>query len=305
MDGTLIRRNTTVSSRAKVEDRSTVNVPSTLIQVYRGDHFTKRRSEKKPNVIVFDMDETLGSYTDLDIIWSHLKGIIRFNDLLDLYPEFSRYGILPILDYIYQKKMCGDCDKIFVYTNNQCSDEFVELISNYFSYKLEIVDGHLFDQIIRSFKIGNKRIEMMRTTKDKTHTDLIRCTLLPRNAQIFFIDNTYFPKMENSRIYYIQPLSYHHHLSKETIIRRLEGSMCYRSIPFYRDLLQEIYEEVYTFPEIVNIKYNTYFEMKKKNDMMVARKMMYYIRDFFHLTRSKRRTKKRRPLFNRVTRKIT
>ena len=290
MDGTLI---------------TTVNVPSKLIQVYRGDHFERRSYTKTPNVIVFDMDETLGSYPDLDILWSYLKGFIHFNDLLDLYPEFSRYGILPILDYIYQKKMCGDCDKIFVYTNNQCSDEFVELISNYFSYKLGIDEGRLFDQIIRSFKIGNKQIEMLRTTQQKTHADFIRCTLLPRNTQIFFIDNSYFPEMENGRIYYIQPQSYHHHLSKETIIGRLEGSRSCRSIPFYRDLLDEIYDDLYTFPENVNNKYKTYFAIKKKTYMMVARKMMYYIRDFFFLTRPKRRTKKRRPFSNRFTRKIT
>lgn len=281
-----------------------VNVPSKLINVYQGDHFTKRNYTKTPNVIVFDMDETLGSYPDLDILWNYLKGFIRFNDLLDLYPEFSRYGILPILEYIYQKKMSGNCDKIFVYTNNQCSYEFVELISNYFSYKLGIDDRCLFDQIIRSFKIGNDRIEMLRTTKNKTHADFIRCTLLPRNTQILFIDNSYFTDMKNGRIYYIQPLSYHHHLSKETIIGRLESSRKCRIIPFYRDLLQEIYDNLYTFPESVNNNYKTYFEMKKKTDMMVARKMMYYIRDFFLLTRPKRRTKKQRPFSNRFTRKL-
>lgn len=282
MDGTLI------------SNCNIVDVPSE-VKVYKGEQISTNNRKSTPNVIVFDLDETLGSYADLVVLWGHLKESISFNDLLDLYPEFSRYGILSILDYIYKQKIRGHCDKIFIYTNNNCSYEFVELISNYFSYKLGIDDNCLFDQIIRAFKVDNKRIEILRTTKRKTHTDFIRCTLLPQKTKICFIDNSYFPDMENHRIYYVQPMSYHHHLSKEDIIERL---------PLYCDSLSTIYDDLYAFPESVISKYGKYFNMKKKTDVLVARKMMYYIRDFFYLTTTKRRTKKRRHLSKRVTRKI-
>jgi len=38
-----------------------------------------------PNVIVFDMDETLGSFIYLDILWKYLKNKIYFNKLLYIY----------------------------------------------------------------------------------------------------------------------------------------------------------------------------------------------------------------------------
>lgn len=283
MDGTLI-------SKCNI-----VDVPSE-IKVYKGEHISTNNSKSTHNVIVFDLDETLGSYSDLVVLWDHLKGSISFNDLLDLYPEFSRYGILSILDYIYKQKLRGHCYKNFIYTNNKCSYEFVELISDYFSYKLGIDYGGLFDQIIRAFKVDNKIIEIMRTTKQKTHTDFIQCTLLPQKTKICFIDNTYFPDMENPRIYYIQPLSYHHHLSKEDIINRL---------PIYCDSITTIYDDLHTFPDSIMSKYNDYLKMKKKTDALVARKMMYYIQDFFYLTTTKRRTKNKRHLSKRITRKIT
>ncbi len=283
-----------------------------IIKVYKGGNFDTHIRKKMPNVIVFDLDETLGSYSDLYILWKHLQTYTSFNELLELFPEFARYKMVSILEYIYKKKINGKCEKIFIYTNNQCSYDFVDLISNYFCHKLGIDNGELFDQIIRAFKVGDKYIEILRTTQQKTYTDFIRCTLLPPNTQIFFVDNSYFPEMESKRIYYIQPLSYHHHLSKEVIINRL---MIWNSQIFFRSpfsLLSNveranislIYEELTTFPQTFLNKNNDYIEMKKRMDMFVAKKIMYYIKEFFHLTRLAKNTKKRAQLSSKYTRKF-
>ena len=79
-----------------------------LIQIYKGDQFLS--SVAKPNkkkVIVFDLDETIGSFADLEILWNSLGELDffkqsqdSFNKLLDMYPEFLRYGILNILDFL-------------------------------------------------------------------------------------------------------------------------------------------------------------------------------------------------------------
>ena len=270
-----------------------------VIKTYKGKNFYQRNRKKTPNVIVFDLDETLGSYSDLYILWDYLQNIIEFNDLLDLFPEFSRYKIIHILDYIYQQKMSGKCENIYIYTNNQCSYDFVELISKYYSYKLGIEKGELFDQIIRSFKIGNRIIEVARTTQQKTYNDFIRCTLLPPKTQIFFIDNSYFPDMEYKRIYYIQPLSYHHHLSKEEIISRLDKRVISRPI------LNNIYDELTTFSDSTISKHVNYIEIKKKMDVFVAKKIMYHIKDFFHITRLQKNTRKNLQLSAKYTRKIS
>ena len=97
------------------------------VKIYKGKNFQLKyrvnddRSSKPKKVIAFDMDETLGSFTDLEILWSTIielqysnidkttlyvtpDNLKLFNTFLDLYPEFLRYGILHILKYIYQKK---------------------------------------------------------------------------------------------------------------------------------------------------------------------------------------------------------
>jgi hypothetical protein len=76
---------------------------------------------KPQKVITFDLDETLGSFGDLYILWDGLQMYIKNNTepnneeenpnesmfymLMDLYPEFLRYGILNILDFLYHKKL--------------------------------------------------------------------------------------------------------------------------------------------------------------------------------------------------------
>jgi uncharacterized protein YoxC len=177
-------------------------------------------------VVVFDLDETLGSFSDLYLLWTGIKHVCpEFNDfhsLLDLYPEFLRPNILFILRYIYNKKIEKKCDKIYIYTNNQClSREWVNLIIQYFNNKMVTTNNIvLFDQIISAFKIGNTNIELSRTSHEKTYDDLICCTMLPKNTEICFIDDTEFMKMKQDKVYYIRPKSYIHPLNISIIIER-------------------------------------------------------------------------------------
>ena len=63
-------------------------------------------------IVVFDLDETLGYFTEFGIFWDCLmrysnekkKVLLNqcdFNDILDLYPEFLRPNIINILSYLY------------------------------------------------------------------------------------------------------------------------------------------------------------------------------------------------------------
>jgi hypothetical protein len=87
------------------------------VQVYKGGLFRPSRNlriKSRKKVIVFDLDETIGSFADLEILWTALGELDcfkqtqeSFNRLLDLYPEFLRYGILNILDFLQYKKQNG------------------------------------------------------------------------------------------------------------------------------------------------------------------------------------------------------
>ena len=164
---------------------------------------------KKPyKIVVFDLDETLGYFTEFGIFCDCLNYYFKnneyseknFNELLNLFPEFLRPKILSILQYLKQKKKENKCYKIMIYTNNQGDKSWAINIKNYFDKELNY---KLFDQIIAAFKVRGEQIEMGRTSHDKTINDFISCTKLPENIEICFIDDVYHSGMSDDKVYYI------------------------------------------------------------------------------------------------------
>lgn len=276
-------------------------------KIYKGKHFNKKRRRLNSRVLVFDLDETLGSFTDLEILWSALKEYtnnnnpIEFNLLLDLYPEFLRYGIKPILEYLLEKKKIGECSKIYIYTNNQCELGWVERITKYFDYYLKTRQT-IFNQIIHAFKIGNRRVELGRTTSAKTHSDFIKCTLMPETTEIFFLDNSSYSQMKQDRIYYIQPKSYVHHLSTQEIIQRFTSSILLLSIPnTNRDILKNYLLGYFIEHDAYNPGNPRIRDLEL--DILIAQKLMYHLRDFFYIANPNARTKKNKQRIGHFTRK--
>jgi|TARA_B110000285_G_scaffold55181_1_gene62816 hypothetical protein len=287
-----------------IYDDETINE----IQLYKGKYYDKKRSKSNGRVIAFDLDETLGSFTDLEILWSALQHFtkkyspIDFNTLLDLYPEFLRYGIIHIIEFLVQKKKTGQCKQIFIYTNNKCNHNWVDLISTYFNYKLN-ENTPIFDKIIRAFRIGNKRIEPHRTSTSKTFPDFIKCTLLPVKTEICFIDNCEYKDMKSDRVYYIQPYSYTHHLSTQEIIKRFVNSDVYNKLTRLDDppkLHGFIADYFLTRNHITNGNPRI---QDLKRDITVAQKIMYHLKEFFYLTTKRKRTQKNRLNIGHTTRK--
>jgi len=184
-------------------------------------------------IVVVDLDETLGYFVELGMFWDALKAYIQhkqikisidqklFNKVLDLYPEFLRPNIMGILNYLKKKKQKNHCDKLMIYTNNQGPIEWAKYIMNYFEEK---IDYKIFDQIIAAFKVQGKQVELCRTTHMKTHSDLIKCTKLPENTQICFLDDVFYPDMSNDKIYYINVKPYIHDLDFNSMVTRLLNS---------------------------------------------------------------------------------
>ena len=269
-----------------------------IVKVYPGN-FNKSSSPKKHSkAIIFDLDETLGYFSDLVILWN-VDGLQKtqhiFNGLLDIYPEFLRNGILTIIEYLYHKKKAGLFSNLYLYTNNKYSPEIPRHIAKYFDYKMGILSNmdilaktYVFDKVICAFKIGNRIIEPSRTTNKKTHNDFIRCTLLPKNTEICFIDDSYHSQMETRKIYYIQPFKYYHCLDKNEIVSRANGF-----IP-----------EIYTMDKLKQL-FSTYFKRGTKSDLniRVSQKIMYHIKEFFYLSTAHNKTRKAKTKMGRFTRK--
>jgi hypothetical protein len=269
---------------------SNIIYPKSKIKIPNSPNFLK--------VLVFDLDETIGSFHEAAILWKIIESELQsdFNTLMDLYPEFLRYGISQIIEFILNKKKIGKCDKLYLYTNNINSPVFPNLISEYLKHKLNS-ENNVFDKIIGAFKINNKIIEHNRTTHKKTYNDFIKCAVLPENVKICFIDDKYYSKMENEKIYYIQPSPYYHNLTNKEIISRFSNSV------FNSDENMNKINSILNIPHI-DYNYEDYMiQYKNKENKKIYKKIMYYVKEFFYLTNRNEKTKKIRISLGKFTRK--
>jgi hypothetical protein len=239
-------------------------------------------------IVVFDLDETLGYFMELGMFWDALKGYIKheelkisvdqnlFNDILELYPEVLRPNIIEILNYLKKKKEKNHCDKLMIYTNNQGPTEWAKYIMNYFEKK---INYKIFDQIIAAFKIQGKRVEVCRTTHMKTHTDLIKCSKIPENTQICFLDDVYYPDMSNDKIYYINVKPYIYDLSFDDMINRCINSGI---LGYNLDI-----KSCRTYISIFMKRYNYIFMEKNSSshnvDKIISKKILHHLQTFFKI----------------------
>jgi len=175
----------------------------------------KKNVNSKINyVMVFDLDETLGHFSQIATFWNltnHylsypiLNNKIFFN-LLDKFHEFLRPSILKLLNNLKRKKQRGTCNYVIIFTNNT-NKKWVELIKEYFHYKIKY---KLFDKMIIGFREYDKQIEICRTSYDKSHSDFINCSKLPSNTKICFLDDLEHEQMENPNVLYIHVKPYQH-----------------------------------------------------------------------------------------------
>lgn len=190
----------------------------------------------KGKYIVFDVDETLGYFSQLgsfiDAISFYNKdfsGSIfeRFNEILDLFPEFVRPKMIEILKYIHEKKVSGTCSGVFIYTNNQGPRSWVQHIAKYFDYKVGNVERNdrndnatLFDKIIAAYMINGKIVEPGRTSQNKTYDDLLRITGISQHSEVCFVDDLNHPDMRHENVLYLNVKPYVKTLSTDEMIRR-------------------------------------------------------------------------------------
>ena len=248
-------------------------------------------------IVVFDLDETLGYFTEFGIFCDCLNYYFKNNNysekyfdlLLDLYPEFVRPKLIKILDYLKLKKINNKCKKIMIYTNNQGPKSWAMHIKNYFNTKLNY---KLFDQIIAAFKVKGKPVEIGRTSYDKTIDDLIRCTKIPQNVDLCFIDDVYHDGMVDDKVYYIHVKAYKHSLTlSEMLNTYLKSDIGNQSVPV---------KERMNFETIMESEFKRYnYDVIKKTekeqeiDNIVGKMIIQHLKKLFYKQTNK--TYKRKP----------
>jgi hypothetical protein len=246
-----------------------------------------------PKVVVFDLDETLGYFFQLGQLWELLSYFMEYNkqnetlaqlsqkeftELLNLYPEFLRPNIISILNYLKHKKEKRQCTRVMLYTNNQAPRSWATLIVEYLNNK---INYGLFDQIISAFKVNGKRIEMCRTTHEKTVDDFIRCTKLPENTEICFLDDVHHPEMVGDNVYYIKVNPYVYNLPFYEVIDRFLKSTLGTQIVVQEKGIHEFRNVVGEYMKRSPIVYVEKTKEEYEIDKIVSKKTMVLLQDFF------------------------
>lgn len=260
---------------------------------------------KPLKIVVFDLDETLGSFVEISMFWEALENYYghnlldeRFFEVLDTFPDFLRPKILVILDYLKDKKNKKACDQIMIYTNNQGPKSWVKMISNYLNKKINYI---LFDKIVAAFKVKGKIVEVGRTSHNKSVEDLVRCTKIPINTEICFIDDQKHPLMAQDNVYYINVKAY-------------DFSMPYDEMAqLYYDLFAVKYtiddsKEDFTYKIVKSMNRYSYKLYNKSDeeynaDIVISKQILIHLEDFFKNGRSQN-TRKRRKQRKQGTKKV-
>jgi len=183
--------------------------------------------------VVFDLDDTIGHFEEVSMFLSGLQFIVGKEiketflfSLLDLWPHFLRPGIFDILTLLKKEKKKNKHLMVIIYTNNMGPRSWTLLIKRYLEKK---INSRLFDKTITAYRPFSKI--NCRTTHEKTRADFLKCSKLPANTQILFLDDQYHPRMHHSQITYLHLLPYDYGIPYHKMINTFLASKTGNIIP--------------------------------------------------------------------------
>ena len=249
---------------------------------------------KCSRVVVFDLDETLGSFTEIGMFWNALQDYFHnkltnkdFYKTVDMFPEILRPNIITILNYLKREKRKQKCQQLLIYTNNQGPKDWSHKIKNYLETRTE---SNLFDRVVGAFKCDGKQIEPLRTTHEKTYSDLMRCCRLPKGTEVCFLDDQDHPYMKHDLVYYIKIKPYTHDFPYKTMATRFLASELKSKVKY--EEREKFINHITTFMEEYDYKVNIKSEIEKEVDKIISKKIMYHLQDFFNPNSKDTKTRK-------------
>ncbi len=194
-------------------------------------------------IVAFDMDETLGYFTQIGVFWDILKELnhkskikfendefIEFAKMMDIFADdILRPKLKDTFEIVQSaKQKYGDHIKsVLIYTNNNGPLEWVEYITKYLNQKF----GTVVDQIVASKENEESKLaggliqeHNLRQSEDKSVDDLLRvCGIDLENKDevyICFVDDLEHPKMKRNTVFYICIEQYVKILTPEYIVSK-------------------------------------------------------------------------------------
>ena len=265
----------------------------------------KRNVSTVRKIAVFDMDETLGVFSEFGEFIRILTSILNakrgygddgnsdssgsedneiespgtalinkyFTQIMDLYPELLRPKILDVMRFLSRMKRVKRCSNVMIYTNNTGPISWTNNIKNFFNAKARY---EVFDKVIGAFRRPNGEIvEVKRTTHDKTYADLVRCTNMLGKFEVFFIDDRKHPGMHAENVYVIRVKPYSRHISMQQFITRFKNSRTFHSLKFKA-------EDFDTYlARATNERGRKYTDEEREVDDVIGTTILEKLREFF------------------------
>ena len=262
--------------------------------------------------IVFDLDETIGYFTQFGIIWESIEYLFQeklsqteFDCILDLYPNYLRPNIIMIFRYLKLQKKKNNRLKILLYTNNQGPKSWCDYIIGYIEHKIKY---KLFDQILYAYKVNGRHIEFKRTTHDKTYGDFKRCVDCDNNDKICFIDDQFHPSMKHKNIYYINIKPYYNDYDTNILIDKFINSNCYNLLCKkynYQLNKQKDIRKIKKYVNSYNYIKNDKPASEEKIDKRLSKHLLFHIQKFLnlYLKKPKKKSRKQKKTKHNKTRK--
>lgn len=165
----------------------------------------------KNKIVVFDMDETLGYFSQLYVIWISLLrlsqtklSIFDFYKLSDIYIFYYHPTIFKILKFLKTNNI-----NIVIFTNNQGLFWWPKLIALYLNYKISNNNNdNIFKTVIGSYKLQNKINDNRRTSMMKKYDDLKNIMNLNDETKVLFLDDQEHPEMRHPNVDYFKVPNY-------------------------------------------------------------------------------------------------
>ena len=171
-------------------------------------------------VYVFDLDKTIGYFTQIAIFMESIEKFIKrklqlkeFFKLLDLFPKIFRPDAFIIFNYLKELKQKHKYVKVLIYTNNMGPKNWVHHIRKYIEHKIKY---KLFDRTIAAWKVGKVIYEKCRSGHGKSVQDIIKCSTVKKGDKICFLDDQRHPQMihKNVDYLYLYPYKYDYDFQK-------------------------------------------------------------------------------------------
>ena len=161
----------------------------------------------KKLIIVFDLDQTIGYFTQFAIFMEGLESYIKRKlkreelfKLFDLYPQVFRPKMMELFKYLERMKKNNKWLKVMIYTNNNGPKSWTYDIKHYIEKK---INYKLFDKVITAWKVNGKIYEKCRSGHEKSYKDLKKCAkFIKKQDKVYFLDDQPHPYIKHENITY-------------------------------------------------------------------------------------------------------